>query len=634
MTKRAFILGLAFVIIQSAITPYNNFYIQGTKIAGNHFPLGSVLVLLMLTLGLNTILRRVRPESELSAGELIVVWMMLVISSGIPGMGLMQFLFPVLVVPVYFAKPENEWVEVLHPHLPKWLVVWDKMAVMNFYEGDEVVPWLVWLKPLCAWFAFALVLYFVTICLCVILRKQWVERERYTFPLVQVPLDVVERPNPPALLNSFFRSKLVLIGILLPFVVHLINGLHRYFPAVPELPLRVDLYKPFTEKPWYVMRWWPPLRLFLYFSVIGVTYLLTLEVSFSCWFFFLLYKVQYIIIAAFSLPVNPWVSASRQVMGGYLVLLGGMLWVSRAHLLSVFKKAFAFNDPVDDSEEPLSYRWAVFGLIFGFVALLVMCSIAGMSLWVAFGVIVAVFIISTVLTWMVINGGLLLVQAPLFPSEYLEIPLGTRILGPTNVTLFAYQRIHLRDWGEFFMPSVMHGFKVTDAVELNRRRLLGAMGVAVIVAMGVACYVSLSLIYSKGALNMQHWTYINAPRGYFQHISSLLQYPRTTQWNDVYSMLIGGGVMFLLLFLRRTFIWWPLHPIGYAVGAVYSSYYLWSSIFIGWLIKYIILKFGGIRLYRNLRPLFVAMIVGEYIIVSIWMIIGIFTGIGYFALPG
>ncbi|MBC8232075.1 hypothetical protein H8E77_21215, partial [bacterium] len=63
-------------------------------------------------------------------------------------------------------------------------------------------------------------------------------------------------------------------------------------------------------------------------------------------------------------------------------------------------------------------------------------------------------------------------------------------------------------------------------------------------------------------------------------------------------------------------------------------YYLWSSIFIGWLIKYIILKFGGIRLYRNLRPLFVAMIVGEYIIVSIWMIIGMFTGIGYFALPG
>jgi len=229
---------------------------------------------------------------------------------------------------------------------------------------------------------------------------------------------------------------------------------------------------------------------------------------------------------------------------------------------------------------------------------------------------------------------LLLVQAPLFPSEYLEIPLGTRILGPNNVTLFAYQRIHLRDWGEFFMPSVMHGFKVTDAVALNRRRLLGAMGVAVIVAIGVACYVSLSLIYSKGALNMQHWTYINAPRGYFQHISSLLQYPRTTQWNDVYSMLIGGGVMFLLLFLRRTFIWWPLHPIGYAVGAVYSSYYLWSSIFIGWLIKYIILKFGGIRLYRNLRPLFVAMIVGEYIIVSIWMIIGMFTGVGYFALPG
>jgi len=637
MTLRSIIIGLALVILQTAVTPYNDYYIQGTDISGNHFPLGALFALIVLTLGINTILKKASPKSALTEGELITIWMMMVISSAIPSKGMMGYLFPYLVAPVYFATSENEWAEALHPHLPNWLVVWDKRAAWDFYEGDSTVPWLVWAKPLLIWTIFIILLYFVTICLSIVLRKQWVERERFVFPLVALPVEMSQQTNSNSILNAFFKNKLMWLGFLIAAMLHLINGLHEYLPSVPRIPTMFNLYEPFTERPLIVMRWWPQLRLFLYFSVIGITYLLTLEASFSCWFFFLFFKFQYIIINAFSIPINPWICARGQTMTAYVVLFFAFLFKGKEHLKEILKKTFlgeSKSKEIDDSNEPLPYRWAFLGLILGFLSLGYLCVFAGMSLWVALIVIAVFFITSTALTWMVVNGGLLLIQAPMYPSEYIEIPVGTRPINPNSLALLSFQRVMMRDWGGILMPSVLHGFKAADPVNLKRRSLLGAMALAIFFAIVISYVASLPLIYGKGGLNLQWGPFIGSPR-YFNHIVSLIQFPRDTKWNEVYSMILGFGIISFLLLMRHQFIWWKLHPIGYVMGAVYSSYFLWSCIFIGWLLKYIILKFGGIKQYRLLRPLFMGLILGEYSIIGLWMILGMFTGVGYRgALPG
>jgi len=635
ITWRAFIIGLAWVIVQTMITPYSTFYIQGSKLAGNHLPAGAMIVLLFMTFVINTILRRIKPGWELAPGELLVVWIMLVVASGIPSMGFGQFLYPCLVVPIYFASPENDWENVLHQYIPKWLMVWDKAAADDFYKGSRFggsVPWLVWLRPLAVWTLFALLLFFVMICLAVILRKQWSEREKFTFPLVQIPVEIVGTPGTSPL--SFFRNRGVILGAAIPFILHLINGLNRYWPTIPKIPTVFNVYEAFTERPWVTLRWWPAVRIVIYPSVIAISYILTLEVSLSLWLFFLLFKVQYIIMNAAGLRINPWISASRQVMGGFLIFTAVVFWGSRVHLRDIFRRTFVRGSGVDDSQEPLPYSAALLGAIGGFVLLVVLCTIAGITAWVAIGVIAAVFVITIVLTWMVVNGGLLLVQAPLFPSEYLEVPLGTLAIGARSLTVLSFQRVFLRDWGELLMPSVMHGFKIPDYVKLNQRKLLGVMAVSIVVAMCVTHYASLNLIYDKGALNMQHWTYNRAPIGYFQHMANRIQWPVGTNWSEVYSMLGGAAVTSFLLFMRRQFLWWPLHPIGYLLGATYPPFHLWSSIFFGWLIKYFTLKFGDIKTYRTIRPFFMGVVVGEYAIVGVWTIIGMLTGVGYYALPG
>jgi len=408
----------------------------------------------------NVVIKRLKPGKELSGGELATVWIMTVIASGIPSWGLIAFLVPLLASPVYFATPENEWDVLLRPHLPDWAIVSSKKAATDFYEGsmfaDVSVPWGTWINPILFWSAFAISCYIATLCFCSILRRQWTEREKFTFPLVRVPVEMIQKPGANALLPDFFKNRLVWIGIAIPVILHTINGLHRFFPAVPEIPTRFRLYEPFTEKPWVVIRWWPAAILMIFPSVIGISYLLPLEISFSFWFFYIFFKLQYIFIVAFSIPISPWTSASRQSMGSILVIAGFILWIGREHLWDVVKKAFSSFSEVDDTNEPLPYRYALIGFILGLLLMALLCFWVGVSFQVALVIMIIFFIVSLVMTWMVVDGGMFLVQAPFYPSDYMVITMGSRAVGHANLTALGIpQHALMRSWGEIMMPHIM-----------------------------------------------------------------------------------------------------------------------------------------------------------------------------------
>ena len=45
--------------------------------------------------------------------------------------------------------------------------------------------------------------------------------------------------------------------------------------------------------------------------------------------------------------------------------------------------------------------------------------------------------------------------------------------------------------------------------------------------------------------------------------------------------------------LRANFAWWPLHPAGYARAISYAMEYFWLHVFIAWLIKFLLVRYGG-----------------------------------------
>jgi len=174
ITVRSVIIGMVAVICQCLATPYNDFHVGGTYLAGNHLPIAVVFVMLVFVLGINTLLKRLKPNTELQGSELLIIWGMMLVASGIPSSGLMRYLVPLAVSPFYFATPENEWITLFHQHLPDWMVVKDPKAVFYFYEQlpeGDAIPWKAWVKPILGWSAFVLIFYFVTICWTVILRN-------------------------------------------------------------------------------------------------------------------------------------------------------------------------------------------------------------------------------------------------------------------------------------------------------------------------------------------------------------------------------------------------------------------------------------------------------------------------------
>ena len=636
ITARSLLIGTAAVICQCLATPYNDFHIGSTYLAGNHLPIAVVFAMLVFVLTVNVLLKRLKPGLELKSGELLTIWGMMVVASGIPSSGLMRYLVPLAVSPHYFATPENEWMTLFHQHLPDWMVVKDPKAVLYFYEklpeGDPI-PWRAWLKPIAGWSAFVLVFYCVTICWTVLLRKQWVEHERFTFPVVQLPQEMLQSPTSSAYLNRFFKSPLMWFGFSIPVIWHGLKGLHLYFPALPSPPMDFAIARYFTEKPFSALGWWPTLHLFIYPSIVAIVYLLTLEISFSFWFFFLLGKLETVFIYATGSKVNQADFHQNQQMGAVLVFIGFILYIGKRHFGGAFASLFG-RKPKDDSNEPLPYAWAAGGLILGTLLLILICQAAGMSVWVAL-LMLGIFLgISTVGTWMVANGGLLFIIYSFLPSEYLITLFGSTRVNAASWTLVAYERVLMFDMREILMPGVMNNFKLAEPLRLKQRPFLIAMGIAIVIAMGVSYYSSLDLAYTHGAVNLQHWTYMISTTVPFTRLTSVLQNPSGIELGRIGAFLFGGTTTVAMLWMRHHYLWWKLHPIGSLLMTSYAAYCFWGSFFIGWLLKYTVLKFGGVALYRKLRPVVLGVILGECCIGGIWIVVGLFTGIGYRLLPG
>jgi hypothetical protein len=50
---------------------------------------------------------------------------------------------------------------------------------------------------------------------------------------------------------------------------------------------------------------------------------------------------------------------------------------------------------------------------------------------------------------------------------------------------------------------------------------------------------------------------------------------------------------------------------------------LWFSIFVGWLVKVLLVRFGGGEVFRRARPLFIGLILGEAFAAAFWLVVSL-----------
>jgi hypothetical protein len=112
--------------------------------------------------------------------------------------------------------------------------------------------------------------------------------------------------------------------------------------------------------------------------------------------------------------------------------------------------------------------------------------------------------------------------------------------------------------------------------------------------------------------------------------------PETTPGAEWGHVAVGAVMVGALMVGRVLFVSWPLHPLGLLLMTAGPMQAFWFSIFIGWGVKSLLLKYGGAGAYRRARAFFIGLIVGEMLSAGAWMIIGLVTqgAVRYSFLPG
>ena len=555
----------------------------------------------------------------------------MIAAAGIPSSGMMRNGLAPFVAYKYFATPENEWARLFFQYIPEWRVVRDENAIVSFFEGvsaGESIPWMAWLKPLSVWTVYVLTIYFVMICLSVILRRQWIEYEKCAFPLVQLPVEMSRHRS--GVVSSFFKNRKMWLGFGIPAFIHTLNGLHAFFPAVPQIPVRFWLDPFLIGRPLESLR---PFQIVILFSMVGFSYLLTLEVAFSLWFFFLFFKFQCLIAGMLGLPISSgpgvkWTAYSfsaAQEAGACLAFAGVALFKARRHIKRMFLSDFGHKAAIPgEPNEAMSHRLTILGLIGGISLLVYLNYLLGMSIGFALLFVLFMAGVFIALTWQIINGGIPFINPSFSPQSFFLTTLGTSRISPSSFTwLFMHPTgltSHLR---EFMMPNVMNGLKVSDEVRVNRRHLLIAMGVAMVLGLLVSYYSVLKVCYEHGAANLP--TGNNKAMRWLEAV--LVGSPAGTDWTNTSFTLLGSAVTLGLMWMRKVFVWWSLHPIGYTMLSSWASFKLWFSIFLGYVMKYAVVRYGGLKAYREVRPVFLGLILGEMTCAGIWSAIGMITGV-------
>ena len=546
---------------------------------------------------------------------------MLSIASGISGLDMMQDVVSNLGHAFWYATPENDWEQLFWRYLPKHLIVDDLKALRGYYEESSnlLIPlhFRAWFVPCLMWTGFISLLVLMMTCLNVVLRKQWIEHEKLSYPIIQLPLEMIRHRD----LSGLFGNRVLIIGFLLAVGINLLNGLGVFYPMIPQIPIRgYDLRQLLTEKPWSAVSWFP---IRFYPFVIGLGFLIPLDLSFSCWSFYLIYKLQLIIGSAVglrSLPRFPY--GNEQAVGAYIGLCTLALWSSRRHLWAIFRKMLALSSSLDDTHEPIRYRTATLIIIGVAVLLLFFCVKAGLTLWASGIFLVSFFSISIAITRMRAELGTpvhdLWYAGASGPDTIMVNIFGTKGLGPANLTTISLFYGFNRDYRNHPQPHQLEGFKMAELMKIKSNSIF----IATIPAIVVGSFGSF-LLYLIMTYRMPGAHGIFVGQEAFTRLEGWLNSPVGTDYSGLGFMGMGFAWTNTLMLLRTRFLGWPLHPLGYALSGSWSMNLIWFPIFLSWLIKWIVLKYGGLKVYRQGVPFFLGLILGEFVMGSIWMIIGV-----------
>ncbi len=626
------------VIIGFLLTPLNALFlvkalwVWGGITGAESLFTNTVGTLFLLAL-LNQWLKRRRPTWAFSAGEMLTIYLILGISTGLTcslwDLGGSMSIYVTHVF--WFANEQNEWRELLWPHLPLWLTVRDAEVLAGLYQGDTN-PYVsailkVWAVPAFWWACLVGTLMWVCLCLNSIVRRRWADEEKLAFPITILPVQLAEERF------GLLRSRLFWLGVGIAAGIGTWNTLAGLAPGMPAVPTSWD-FGTYVEHnpPWSFLRFG---GLLLSPWYLGLSYLIPLDLTFSLFTFGMLWSAEYVVSGHLGWCTNKWSGfpyGEQQTAGGFIALALVAVWLDRRFLLRVVSRAVGLRARVpEEREEAFGYRTAVFGAVAGVGFLWWLFTRAGVPSWVA-----VVFFGHYFLMCMVICRLRAQLGPPshqlygAMPNWVLPTLAGTRALGPRTMGMLYLLRPFLQEQRNHPAPLQLEGLKMAEGGRMNRRNLAVAMAIAPV--LGVLCYfwATIHVGYSAGMASGETHAF-NTLIGTWgtEWLESALENPSEPSLSGAAAMVVSFVITIVLYFLKLRFQWWPLHPVAFPIAMSNTIAAMIPVLFAAWLIKGLLLRYGGLRAHRTALPFFLGLIVGDAVKVLIAaVLIEVFGGGG------
>ncbi|MFA6132656.1 MAG: DUF6785 family protein [Phycisphaerae bacterium] len=657
MTLRAIILGLAGAIFIAAGGYFNDHVFRLNQVVGNHFPIIVFGPLLLAVILINPLLAALGRSLRFRPAELAVVVTLMFAGCTIPGSGMMRFFTRALGMPATFMPKEVGWkktgvMDYLPPSMLPGGGQYNERVADGFYVGRgspgqpisvDQVPWDLWQAPLLTWLPIIFLLGVASICLALIVHRQWAYHERLRYPVVDFTASILGEESSRGIL----RNRMFWLGLGIVLAIRIVNGIAVWYPNSVEIPLSFDLgplgeqYSVLHKVPWSYVTLKPA----IFPTAVAFVFFLASDIGLS------LAISQVIFIAAAIICVQNNVSFnSDQLHGGSfdwqrfgsgLAFVLMLAYIGRRYYWQILRRALIGGKGGDQV-----YPYAVWACrilllcVAGVVAILVRL---GLDWTLALPVVALTLMIYLIISRMNAEGGLILAGVAWQPTGVILALLGIEALGPAGILILGMLAL-ITTMGphESLMPFLVNGFRLCDDMKVRPARIGWATAGALALAIAVAVPVALWADYNYGTVNGESWPTIGAPKMPFDaasqeirklSLSNLLEeskalspVQRITHMspNPAFLGWAGAGFAAVCLFslLRLRASWWPLHPLIFIVMGTWATAQFAPSFLLGWMVKTAVAGLGGAPAYRTGKIFMIGVIAGDLLGGLIFMAIG------------
>lgn len=641
-------LGALLLLVNAYFGTYAYVVVQALLWTQTALQRGPVVVLFLLAL-FNLAAARFARRLALTRAELLVLYAMLCAGTCAAGYGFVQILINQMVAPFYenYATGASKFKDFIWPYVPEWMAPRDPDVINPFFRGNSTlwnpIHLRGWALPVLFWTGFIFAIFWTLLCGITLFRRQWVEEERLTYPLVLLPIEMAGAGTEEAGSTPFWKNPWMWAGFIIAGILESVNFVNFLVPSVPSLAIKPgmgsnELQTFFTSRPWNAMG---RLSMAFYPFAIGIGYLLALDVSFSCWFLYLMTKVAQIACSALGLSeggagglANRMPYIREQGIGAFVGIAIFSAWMARRALSTAWREAVRPSG--GDKEELMPFRLAIFGGIIGLGAMVAFLIATGMNLTQAATFTFVYICCAVTLARIVSEAGAGWAWAPFWsPASFAAESYGLNHMTPQQTTALLGYMGWTSDMRDNPMPHYSQSLKMSQTVGFSARAYLGPLVFASLLGIIAAFWAHLDAYYVYGAATAKVRPALQGgATGAARQAVAMMVTPLLQDWPGIAGAGVGLLIAIGFSIARQLFTWWPLHPLGYALAMTNSMEYMWCPFLLAWLAKLITLRYGGIKAYRTALPFFLGLILGDYVVPTVWGLFGMVSGYQqYMAFP-